>query len=86
LFGLFILFFTTAPEATFVVMTAVFFAAMAFGLPAALCAQCRSEGQRYTGTVETRTGPLPTTAAAVQITLIPIATVIGLIAFIALAK
>lgn len=84
LFGLFLVFFTTNGEATFMVMTAAFFALMILGLPAALGAQTKRgqrPGQRI---IATRTGPLPVSAAATQILLIPVGAVIGLTAFIIL--
>lgn len=84
LFGLFLVFFTTNGEATFMVMTAAFFALMTLGLPAALSTQTKRgphHGQRI---IATRSGPLPLRAAATQILLIPVGAVIGLTAFIIL--
>jgi hypothetical protein len=85
LFGLFIVFFTANGEAALMVVTAAFFALMALGLPAALCAQSTSASQDHRPVINTRTGPLPTRSAATQILLIPVGAVIGLLAFIALA-
>jgi hypothetical protein len=85
LFGLFVLFLATDAEAAFAVTIAVFFACMAFGLPAALAAQSPCEKYDCRGIVHTRTGPLPVTAAATQILTIPICAVIGLMVFITLA-
>ena len=86
LFGIFILAFTTDGRATLAVLTASFFALMTLGLPAALAGvadrQPRSRRQR----IETRSGPLPVAAAATQILLIPVGAVIGIIAFVILAK
>lgn len=86
LFGLFIVFFTTNAAATFVVTIATLFGLMAFGLPMILAAQSRCEGPECEGLIHTHTGPLKVGAAAAQIVLIPIGAVIGLIAFIMLAK
>ena len=86
LFGLFLLFFTTTTAARFDVTIVALFAMMAFGLPAALGAQAGPADHRPTDIVHTRTGPLPARAAAVQIAVIPVCAVMGLIAFILLAK
>ena len=83
LFTLFVLFFTATPQAAFVVTVAALFGLMAFGLPVALAVQGRCEGHECRGIVHTRTGPLSVAAAGTQIVLIPVAAVIGLIAFIA---
>jgi hypothetical protein len=85
LFVLFGLFFTVNAAASFVVTIAGLFAVMAFGLPWVLAASGRCEGHRCGPIVDTFTGPLPATAAGVQIALIPVAAVFGLCAFIALA-
>ena len=85
LFTLFVLFFAVTPAAAFFVTIAALFALMAFGLPCAMAAQGRCEGGECKGIVHTRTGPLSVAAAATQIVLIPVAAVIGLTAFIALA-
>ena len=84
LFGLFAIFFTTNGPATLAVLTACFFAAVILGLPAALGAQSKSAPRSWPRVIGTRTGPLPTRAAAVQILLIPAGAVIGLTAFILL--
>lgn len=84
-FGLMILFFATDAAAIFVVTIAVLFGAMAFGLPIALAAQSKCESYDYKGVVHTHTGPLSIRSAGAQITLIPIAAVLGLAAFIMLA-
>jgi hypothetical protein len=86
LFTLFFLFFTTTSAAAFVVTIAMLFGLMAFGLPAVMAAQGRCEGHECGGIVHTRTGPLSVAAAGTQIVLIPVAAVIGLIVFIALAR
>ena len=85
LFGLFILFFTTTGSAMLAVLTASFFALMTLGLPAALGAVPKTSSHQAPRIIRTRNGPLSTRAAATQILLIPVGTVIGLIAFIALA-
>ena len=86
LFGLFLLFFTTTAAAKFDIAIVALFVMMAFGLPAALGAQGAANGRRPGHIVYTRTGPLPARTAAVQIAVIPVCAVIGLVAFIALAK
>ena len=83
-FGLFGLFFTTDGPATLAVVTATFFALMILGLPAALARQSKCVRREFNGLIDTRNGPLGVGAAATQIVLIPIAAVIGVIAFIAL--
>ncbi len=85
IFGLFVLFFTNDGGSIFSVTIAVLFVMMAFGLPLTMVAQSRSEKHDCGGVVHTRTGPLSTRAAAVQIALIPIAAAFGLTAFIVLA-
>jgi hypothetical protein len=85
LFGLFILFFAGDGQATLAVLTASFFALMTLGLPAALGLQSKGAPHRNWTIVETRTGPLPVSAAATQILLIPVGALIGLTAFILLA-
>lgn len=85
LFSFFVLFLATNLEAAFAVTIAVFFALMAFGLPAVLAAQSKCGKYDCKGVIHTRTGPLTVTAAAIQILTIPIAAVIGLTALITLA-
>jgi VIT1/CCC1 family predicted Fe2+/Mn2+ transporter len=82
LFGLFLVFFTKDGEATFAVITAAFFALMTLGLPAALATQSKPRPHGSQRVIETRSGPLPLSAAATQILLIPIGAVVGLTAFI----
>jgi len=82
LFGLFLVFFTTDGPATFMVMTAAFFALMTLGLPAALGTQSTRRPHYSQRVIRTHSGPLPLTAAATQILLIPVASVIGVTAFI----
>lgn len=84
LFGLFLIFFTTNPSATFMVIIAALFAVMAFGLPLTLAAQSRRAGYKCKTVIHTHTGTLSVAAAAAQIVLIPIGAVIGLITFILL--
>lgn len=84
LFGLFLVFFTTNGSATFMVVTAAFFALMTLGLPAALGTQTKRRQRPGQRIIATRSGPLPLSAAATQILLIPVGAVIGLIAFIIL--
>jgi hypothetical protein len=83
-FGLFGLFFTTDGPATLAVITAAFFALMILGLPAALARQSKCARRDFNGLIDTRNGPLAVAAAATQIVLIPVAAVIGVIAFILL--
>ncbi len=85
LFTLFILFFAITLAAAFVVTVAALFGIIAFGLPAIMAAQGRCQGHECRGIVHTRTGPLSLAAAGTQIVMIPVAAVVGLIAFIALA-
>lgn len=85
LFGLFVLFFAKDGPAALAVLTSCFFAFMILGLPAALGAQSRAPPRPWPLRINTRSGPLPTGAAAVQILLIPAAAVLGLVAFIVLA-
>lgn len=84
LFGLFILFFTKDGPATFAVLTSCFFALMLLGLPTALGAQAKSPSRRWSRVIATRNGPLPFRAAATQILLIPVASVIGVSLFVLL--
>lgn len=85
LFGLFLVFFTKDGPAALSVVTASFFALMLLGLPAALGAQTRFPERRWKGVVNVHTGPISTTAAATQILLIPVGSVIGLTLLIILA-
>lgn len=82
-FGLFLLFFTTDAPATLMVVTASFFALMTLGLPAALGMLSPGPNDKWPRLIVTHSGPLPVGAAAAQILLIPVASVIGLIGFIA---
>ena len=84
-FSLLIIFFTTNAAATFVVTIVVLFALMAFGLPSILAAQAKCGKNKCGVTIHTHTGPLGVWTAGAQITLVPIAAVIGLIAFIVFA-
>jgi hypothetical protein len=86
LFGMFVIFFTVNARASFVVTIAALFTMMAFGLPGALAAQGRSDSYCCPKLVHTHTGPLGTFAAGAQIAAVPVCAVIGLAAFIALAK
>ncbi len=85
LFGLFILFFTRDGPATLAVLTSSFFALMLLGLPAALGMQARSTSRVQSRVIVTHNGPIPVGAAATQILLIPVASVIGVTGFILLA-
>lgn len=82
LFGLFLLFFATDGRATLMVVTACFFALMTLGLPAAIGGHSGSASRPWPPVIVTHTGPLPTSAAATQILLIPVGAVIGLVVFI----
>ena len=82
-FGLFVVFFTANGPAALMVVTASFFALMTLGLPAALGSVAPGPYRPWSRVVVTHTGSLPIRAAAVQILLIPVASVIGLIGFIA---
>lgn len=84
LFGLFVVFFSTDGPATLVVLTASFFALMLLGLPAALGAQATSTRRVRSRFIVTRNGPVTIGAAATQILLIPVASLIGVTAFILL--
>jgi hypothetical protein len=84
LFGLFLVFFTKDGPATLAVVTSSFFALMLLGLPAALGAQAKSPKRRRSRVIMTRNGPLPVRAAATQILLIPVASVIGVSLFVLL--
>ena len=84
-FGLMVVFFATDAAAVFVVTIAVLFGAMAFGLPMALAAQSKCATYDCKGVIQTHTGPLSVRSAGAQITMIPIAAVLGLTAFILLA-
>jgi len=85
LFGLFIVFFSADGPTRLVVLTAAFFGLMTLGLPAALAGQSTGAWCKSPRLIMTRTGALPVGAAATQILLIPIAAVLGLIAFIIVA-
>ena len=86
LFGMFVLFFTVSPASSFVVTIAALFALMAFGLPMAMAAQARCDDYKCPNIIQTHTGPLSVAAAGTQIVLVPVCAVIGLVAFIALAR
>jgi hypothetical protein len=82
LFALFLAFFTRDGPATLAVLTSSFFALMLLGLPAALGAQAKPAKRPRSRIIITRNGPLPVSAAATQMLLIPVASVIGVTAFI----
>lgn len=84
LFGLFLAFFTKDGPATLAVLTSCFFALMLLGLPTALGAQAKSPPRRRARVIATHNGPLPFRAAATQILLIPVASVIGVTLFVIL--
>lgn len=86
LFGLFLVFFATDGPAAMAVVTACFFALMILGLPAALGTQNHAPRPRGDGMIHTNSGAIPVAAAATQILLIPVASVIGLTILIILAK
>lgn len=86
LFGLFLVFFSTDGRATMAVVTACFFAIMMLGLPTALGMQTHTPPKRSNGIVQTNSGPIPVRAAATQILLIPVGSVIGLVTLIILTK
>ena len=86
LFGLFLVFFSTDGPATMAVVTACFFAIMMLGLPTALGAQTHTVRPRSNGMVETHTGTISVRAAATQILLIPVGSVLGLVTLIILTK
>ncbi|HET9188191.1 MAG TPA: hypothetical protein VFN80_09565, partial [Acidothermaceae bacterium] len=67
------------------VVTSSFFAMMLLGLPTALGAQAKSTRRVHSRVIVTRNGPVPIAAAATQILLIPVASVIGVTAFVLLA-
>ncbi|HET7605259.1 MAG TPA: hypothetical protein VFK28_04225 [Sphingomicrobium sp.] len=85
LFALFLVFFTRDGQSTLAVMTSSFFALMLLGLPAALGAQAKPARRARSRVILTHNGPVPITAAATQILLIPAASVIGVTALILLA-
>jgi hypothetical protein len=85
LFGLFALFFAITDRAAFAIAIVGFFGLMVFGLPKALAAQMQCDDHECRQIIHIRTGPLSVGAAATQILLIPVAAVIGLVAFITLA-
>jgi hypothetical protein len=85
LFGLFLIFFTKDGPAAMSVVTASFFALMLLGLPAALGAQTLCPERQSKGSIQVHTGPISVGAAATQILLIPVASVIGLTLLIILA-
>lgn len=84
-FALMILFFATNAATAFVVAIATMFGLMAFGLPMAMAAQSHCDGYECVGPIDTLTGPVTAKEASVQIALVPVAAVIGMSAFIALA-
>lgn len=86
IFLLFVLFFATDAGAAFAITIAVMFLFMALGLPIAMAAQGHCDGYECERIIQTRSGPLPQRAAAVQIALIPVAAAFGLMVFIILAK
>ncbi|MGH6705522.1 MAG: hypothetical protein ACREB1_01800 [Sphingomicrobium sp.] len=86
LFGMFVLFFTVSPAASFVVTISALFALMAFGLPMAMAAQARCDDYKCSNVIQTHTGPLSVAAAGTQIVLVPVCAVIGLVAFLVLAR
>jgi hypothetical protein len=85
LFGLFALFFAITDRAAFAIAIVGFFGLMVFGLPRAMAALMQCEDHECRQIIQIRTGPLNVGAAATQILLIPVAAVIGLVAFITLA-
>jgi len=84
-FALMFVFFATSATALFMVTVAALFALMTFGLIKALSAQSSCGDYTCEGAIETHTGPVSARAAAAQIALIPVAVVIGQLAFAAFA-
>lgn len=79
-------FFAVDRGSAFMVVIAMLFAVMAFGLPLVMARQSRTGHRPGRGVIQTRTGPMSTAAAAAQIALIPVAVVIGMLGFVLLAK
>lgn len=86
LFGLFALFFAVNLASAFAVTISCLFAVMAFGLPIVLAGLPKDSDGECGPMIDTHTGSLSIAAAGAQIVLIPVAAVIGLSAFILLAK
>jgi hypothetical protein len=80
------LFFATGPVATFMVTVVILFGLMAFGLPVVMAALSNRAPVQTNGIIQTHNGPVSVGAAGVQIALIPVAVVIGLLAFILFAR
>jgi hypothetical protein len=85
LFGLFLVAFARDGRATIAVVTSCFFALMILGLPAMIGRGSKPSSRHWPSMIKTRNGPIPVTAAATQILLIPFAAVFGILAFIILA-
>jgi hypothetical protein len=78
LFTLFWVFFAWGLEATFAVMVSTLFAIMYFGVPIIMARQTSPRSGYFASEIQTCTGPVSTTAAAVQIMLIPVALMIAI--------
>jgi hypothetical protein len=78
LFALFWGFFAWGREATFAVMVSTLFATMYFGVPFIMARQTSPRTGYFSSEIQTCTGPVSTSAAAVQIMLIPVALLIAI--------
>ncbi len=78
LFALFWGFFAWGREATFAVTVSTLFAAMYFGVPIIMARQTSSRSGYFASEIQTCTGPMSTSAAAVQIMLIPVALMLAI--------
>jgi hypothetical protein len=78
LFTLFWVFFAWGLEATFAVMVSTLFAIMYFGVPIIMARQTSPRSGYFASEIQTCTGPVSTSAAAVQIMLIPVALMIAI--------
>ena len=78
LFALFWGFFAWGLEAIFAVVVSTLFAIMYFGVPIIMARQTSPRSGYLSSKIQTCTGPVSTSAAAVQIMLIPVALFIAI--------
>lgn len=80
LFAIFWIFFAWGRDAIFAVSISTLFAMMYFGLPVLMSRQTKPRSPSNRSTIETCTGPVSISSAAIQMVLIPVALTLAIAA------